>query len=322
MNMKKSIYSILFTFVAIACTAGFANAQAAKGDPGNISLNAYVPEQIENFPPIAATMLSNKLNQLISTNGVSSGYNDRFIITANLTVASKDLLATAPPMTALTVNVTLYIGDGIDGKKFSSHSVTVKGVGTNETKAYMEAIKLINPNDPGIKSFVADGKSKIIDYYNSRCPIIMKEANALAAQNKFEEAISMLAGVPDASTECYNKAMAAAAPLYQKAIDRRCKTSLAEATNLWNANQNLETANAVGEILTSIDPQSSCYGEVKALSNKVAKKVQEVDKREWNYKFESEIGLKKDLIKAYRDVGVAYGKGQPKSVTYNVRGWW
>ena len=29
-----------------------------------------------------------------------------------------------------------------------------------------------------------------------------------------------------------------------------------------------------------------------------------------------------EMIRAYRDVGVAYGNGQPDSIEYNVNGWW
>ena len=57
------------------------------------------------------------------------------------------------------------------------------------------------------------------------------------------------------------------------------------------------------------------------LSAKIQKRVIEIDKREWNYVMKEQQQTS-EMIKAYRDVGVAYGNGQPKSVTYNVNGWW
>ena len=80
-------------------------------------------------------------------------------------------------------------------------------------------------------------------------------------------------------------------------------------------------ANLVGEILSTIDPEASCYSEAKALSDKIGKRVYELDKREWNYKLETEVNLKRDLIKAWRDIGVAFGNGQPKNYAYNIIGW-
>jgi len=315
--MKNLFNKILI--IAIVAFCGVAKAQS--DDAGRISLTAFIAEN-ENLPQGATAVLSNKLNQITNVNGMGSTGFNRFIITANLITSTKDIIASAPPMTALTLDVTLYIGDGIEGRKFSSHSMTVKGVGINENKAYMDAIKNIKPNDAKVQSFITEGKNKIIEYYNTRCNFIMKEAQNLEAQNRLEEAIMILTSVPDASLDCYNKSMAAVAPLYKKLIDRNCKLRLVEATNVWNTTQTLEGANAAGEILSSIDPQSSCFSQVQALSEKIGRRVLELDKREWNYKFESEIGLQKDLIKAYRDVGVAYGNGQPQSMTYNIIGWW
>jgi hypothetical protein len=323
--MKNLITKIAFCLIT---ALGFANLTLAQesstsaGSLGRITITPYIPEQIEGLPAGAANMLSNKLNQLVSANGISgSGYLSRFIITPNIDVATKDILATAPPMTALTLNVNLYIGDGFDGKKYASHTVTVKGVGINENKAYMDAIKNIKPNDAGVQSFIASGKTKIIDFYNARCTQIINEANGLATQFKYEEAMFKLTSIPEECTECYNKTLTVIGPMFKKLIERDCKVKMADANSKWNANQSWETANEVGAILASIDPEASCYKDAKALNDKIGKRVLEIDKREWNYKLETEVNLKRDAIKAWRDVGVAFGNGQPKTQVYNIIGW-
>ena len=86
-------------------------------------------------------------------------------------------------MHSYTLAVTFYIGDGIDGLKYASYTSTVKGVGENTNKAYASALKNIKANDPNFSTFIQKGKTKIIEYYNSRCDFILKEANTLAAQN-------------------------------------------------------------------------------------------------------------------------------------------
>lgn len=311
-----------------ALMAGFAHgmqAQKAADATSKIELTAFVGEQPEAMPGGAAAMLENKLGQVLSQNGLSSAaFNSRFIITPHITVLTKDLTATAPPMTALTLEVTLAIGDGFEGRKFATQSLTVKGVGTNENKAYIEAIKQINPSNPALQAFLATGKSKILDYYNTKCPTILQQAKALESQNKIGEALYMLTTVPDAAADCYKKSMAAAEPLYKKQIEQDCKTRLMEAQTVWNANQNYEGAQQAGEILAGIDPLASCYGDVKALAAKIGKRVQEIDKREWQLTVDQEVGLERDRIKAMRDIGVAWGKGQPKTQTTNyiVKGWW
>lgn len=322
-NNINKILSIIVVFLGLTNSSVGQNAQNTTSEIGGIALSAYIPEQIEGMPEIARNMIENKLNQIINTNGVgNSNYNSRFILTTNVAVMTKDIIASAPPMHALSLDVTLYIGDGMDGKKFASHSITVKGVGINENKAYIDAFKNIKQNDAALLSFVSKGKAKIIEFYNATCSQIIKEAQNLEKQNQLEQAVFNLVSVPVECSPCYDKSMAALKPIFKKKIDRDCTIKLMEANNLWNAGQDLETANGVGEILVTIDPMAACYNDAKALSSKVGKRVLELDKREWNYKLETEVNLKRDLIKAYRDVGVAYGKGQPKSVVYNVNGWW
>jgi hypothetical protein len=314
--MKKILLSIL---IAIGCNTYAQNTAGKNNDADRIT---FVPQQIDQMPEAARGSLTNKLNQIVTQNGLGgSAFNERFIITANINVLSKDIAPTAPPIYSYTLDITLYIGDGIDGTKFASESVTVKGTGESDAKAYISALKNLKTKDPKYQSFIDAGKNKIIQYYNSKCDFIIKEAQTLASQNNFEEAIFKLTSVPEVCKECYDKCMDAVAPIYKKQIDRDCKLKFNEANNLWSANQTVEVANQVGEILSTIEPNAACFGEVKALSNKIASRIKAIDSREWNYKLKEQAQVS-ERIKAYRDIGVAYGNGQPKTVTYNVRGWW
>jgi hypothetical protein len=317
--MKNLTFCILY-FIGIN---SFAQNDAAKSnDIARITLATFVPQQIDKMPEAARSMLANKLSQIVTQSGMGgSAINQRFILTANIVVLTKDITPTAPPMQAFTLDITLYIGDGIDGTKFASTSVSVKGVGENETKAYISALKNLKTNDPTYQSFIESGKIKIVEYYNSKCDFIIKEAQTLVNQNKFDEAIFKLIGVPEVCKGCYDKCMDAVAPIYQKQIDRDCKLKLAEATNLWAASQTVDGATQAAELISTIEPSAACFGEVKALSSKIAARVKELDAREWKYTLK-EQAQESERIKAYRDIGVAYGNGQPKSVTYNVRGWW
>ncbi len=315
-------YKIFLLLLILALSINIAQAQNSNvkmSDKGRFGLAVWVPEQIEGMPIASKKNLENKLTQIIAANGITTNaMNSRFIITANIIITSKDITSTAPVMQAYTLDVTLYIGDGFEGKSFSSYTTTAKGVGENETKAYNAALKNIQVNDPNYQSFIDQGKTKIMEYYNAQCDYIIKNAKSLAGMNKFDEAIWNLISVPDACTECWDKCIAASASIFQQKIDFECKTKLLEATNIWNADQSWDAAQNAGKILSSIDPKSSCFNESKTLSDKIAKRILEVDKREWDFKYDQEIGLKRDMIKAYRDVGVAWGNGQPKNVTYKT----
>ncbi len=316
--------TILTIFILFSCLISKAQNEKGKTDDlGRIVLNAFVPNQSENLPPAVKNNLENKLSQIASSNGLGgSSLNQRFIITSNVQLITKDITPTAPPMHAYTMDITFYIGDGIDGIKFSSYTLTTKGIGENETKAYISAFKNINTSDPKIKDFVETGKGKIIEYYNSKCDYIIKEAETMASRNEYDAALFKLTGVPEVCSDCYNKCMDASTIIYKKKIDYDCKQKLSQANAIWASNQSWDGAELAGTIISTIEPGSICFKDARALSDKISKRIYEIDKREWNLKVEKEVSIEKDRIKAYRDIGVAYGNGQPKSVVYNVRGWW
>ena len=315
----KKIITLVFLFAIAALQA-----QGKAGDSSGITLTAYMSDQIDGFPAMAKNNMLDKLSQIGMANGMGGNPGSRFIITANVVVMSKDITPTVPPMQAVTLGVTLYIGDGLEGTKFASQSVTLKGVGENETKAYISALKGLRVNDPQYQTFIEKGKNQIMSYYNSKCDQIIKDAKNLAAQGQYDEAIYKLAGVPDATT-CYAKSSEAILPIYKLQIQKDCQKNLALATNAWNANQNSEGATAAAEYLAMIDPAAPCFGSAKDLSNRIAKAILARDNKEWEFQMklaQAEIDDRKATLQAARDIGVAYGNGMSKATIYNVRGWW
>ena len=309
--MKKIIYIVMFLV---------STGMVAQNDNG-ITLGAYIPAQTEGIPAYAQSMLKNKLGRIITENGISDDvYNSRFIITPNITVLSKNITGTAPTMVALTLDLTLYIGDGVAGNLFSSQSLLLKGVGTNETKAYMSALKMIKPKNSEVQSFISKGKQKIIDYYNANCGLMIKKAQALESQNEFEQALIVMTSVPEAST-CFSTIKSKIKPLYIKTINRDCTIKLSEASAIWAANQDINAANDAAGLLATIEPSAACFGQVKTLYSKIAARVKELGDRDWNYALKV-LEVQADTVKAARDVGIAYGENQPESMTYNVRGWY
>lgn len=309
MNKLKYIFAALFL-------VGIMQIKAQKTEEKErLALSVWIPENVEGLTDMARNNLENKLLQLITANGVGgSGDFTRFIISANVNTLSKEITNTG--MQALTLNITLYIGDGFQGKAFTSYATTVKGVGENDTKAYLSALKNLKISDPAYQGFIDKGKSKIIAYYNAQCDQIIREAKVLAGLNKFDEAIFNLTSVPDVCTDCWKKAMDAVAPVFKQKIDYECREKIQRANAIWNAGQSWEAAQEAGAILSTIDPNAACVNDIKALSSKIEKRIKEVDGREWKFVYDYNIGLTRDLIKAYRDVGVAYGNGQPKNVMY------
>lgn len=306
------IFKIIFFFLVTT-------SMVAQENTG-IYLGANIPEQAEDIPSNSKSLFVNKLGQIITKNGVSDDLNNsRFILVPKVSVITKNITPTAPPKIALNLDVTLYIADGIGGNLFASESFNLKGVGTNETKAYISAINRLKPGNPAIQNFIEKGKNKIINYYNTNCDLIIRKAGNLEAQKKYEEALFELSLIPESST-CFNKSYKLIRSIFQKVIDRECKIRLNEASGIWAANQDINAANEAAEILVEIDPDSSCFSQVKSLFSKISSRVKEVSDRGWTYKLKV-LDLEKDRIKAARDVGVAYGNNQPQK-EYNYKGWY
>jgi hypothetical protein len=321
--MKK----ILLLFVGSTLTIFSQNTQGKADDASRIALTTYVPEQVSSLKPEAKNILFTKLNEIATKNGIgASSLNDRFILTANVIELTKDISTTTPVIYSYNLQITLYIGDGIAGTKFATHSIEVKGAGNSEIKAYISAIKNIKPIDAQYKNFIDEGKSKIIEYYNSKCDFIIKEAKMLESKNEYENAISVLLSVPEVCKECYDKCMDAVGPLYQKHIDLICAKDLMEATTQWNLTQDFSAAEAASRFLVNIDPKSKCYKDAQILNEKIAKRIKELDQREWDFMLKQqndETEIQKMQIKGATDIAIAKAKNQPKTIIkYNIYGWW
>ena len=300
--MKKIIAILILTFAAIT-----SNAQVKLDDFGRIVLNTYLPDNIA-IPTEAKNLLLTKLNQITSNNGMGgSQSNPRFIITANVNVGTKDIIAGPPQMIAQNLDVTLFIGDAITNTIFTNTTLSLKGVGTNENKAFIEALKTINPKNKEVLAFLEEGKTKIINYYSTNCDFIIKEAQTLVKQEKYDEAIYQLSLVPDVCQDCYFKCLDTLSVVYQKKIDADCRTKFKLAKVTWSAAQNPEGAEKVGDILSTINPLASCQAEIDAFIKTIDAKLKADEKAKWQFKMKQYA----DKIAAHKEqVRIAEEKGK------------
>lgn len=315
----------LTTTLLIAGLAGVASGQINQDDLKRIRITPYVSAEKTKIPAESAALLTNKMSQIVLNSGLSSsGIDKRFIITPNVAFINKEIVPSSPPMHSYNLEVTFYIGDAVAGTVFSTATKSVTGVGVSEEKALIDAFKQINAKDKQLDEFVKAGKEKILSYYQGACDVIITQAKSLSNQQRYDEAIFQLISVPDAVSGCYQKCVDAIKNIYTTKINVECKRYLNEANNAWSSNMSYEGAESAATWLGRIEPTADCYAEARQLRDKMSKRLLEIDKRNWDFKWESEIGVTKDLIKAYRDIGVAWGNNQPKNINvlYNVNHWW
>ena len=200
----------LLLMIGVGVASVFAaQAQNNMGKADDFARIALAPVIDDNtIPANARTMLENKIRQICTLNGLAGeGSNPMFSIRATVDVLSKELTPTAPPMHALNLTVNMFIVDNSTGNVFSQTSIDVKGAGQNESKAYAQAIKGLDPKRGQFKAFVEQGKNKIIEFYNSQCDMVLSRANALKEQGRDGDASALLYSVPEVCKECYDRCM-------------------------------------------------------------------------------------------------------------------
>ena len=327
--MKKHIL-ILFSLSIFSFSLS-----AQNTDLNQIAIYTYLPSNL-NIPSEAAKLLENKLTQ-ISTNYGLGGRNisNKFIITANIQVLSKDVLPGPPPMISQKIEITIYIGDADKNILFSSINMKTIGIGQNENKAFINALKDIPTQNTALEGFVNNGKSRIVDYYNSQCNEIIVNAQTLSNQNKYDEAIYNLVTVPNVCNECFIKAKTEIKSIFEKKINFECDNKLKQANVIWAQAHDKSNINRVTNILLGINPNAKCISEVTNFFSQIQNEITEKDKAEWNFKvrqYELEAAKEKELIisarenakidfelekiktASYEKIAVEYARNQPKVI--------
>lgn len=340
--------------LAILLTALMITMVAVAQDYGRIAINVVVP-QLPNVPEEARAALETKMQQVATQYGLASnGLTDRFMMTAKVNVTSKDVTPTTPVKISQKMEVTMFIGDVVDNKVYESVVFTVNGIGQSEEKSMIQAFNQIKLGNPKLKAFIENGERKISEYYTNNCQFILTEANTLASQQKYDAAIAKLMAVPEVCAECYEKCMEKAIEVYRMKIGNEGDALVQQARSAWLAKRDYESASDALTILAKVNPQSTAQEKARALVNEInkhlrgveaarakaakeaAEKAEAREQRDWDFKvkqYEDNLemarqrqadatALQREQITAAREVGVAYGKNQPRTITYyNFRTW-
>jgi sugar/nucleoside kinase (ribokinase family) len=118
--------------------------------------------------------------------------------------------------------------------------------------------------------------------------------------------------------------MQAVQPIYQKKIDREALLAVNKAKNIWQATPNKSGADQIAEILASIDPLSASYEDAVELTERVRKKVEADEKRDWDFKMQKYtdgVKLEQQRIESSMTIAIAYAQNQPKTIIYNKIIW-
>lgn len=278
-------------------------------------ISIQLDEDFTNIPTAANTVLYQTLSRMITEKGFTTeSPTTPFVLTAHCDVLDKSNLPGPPVQTVYNLGITFYMADTYTQKKFANAYITLDGVGTGEVKSYINAFRHISANNKEILNLINTGKKKMMEYYNTQYPNIIKEAQRLVSLQNYEEALTMVLSIPICSNGG-EEATKYGLQLYTKYLDRMNLFLLNRARALWAAGQDQETAYQVCAMLAQIDPDAACYAEAKALMKEVKAQVRSDIDLEMREKYYDQIQLEKSRIEAARAVGVAYGNHQKPTTT-------
>ncbi|MCF2592988.1 hypothetical protein I6E11_04075 [Bacteroides caecigallinarum] len=318
--MKARI--LLLWIMAFCCSVALFS--QTLSDESRISLNAVVAD--EDITAEACKNLENKLTRAIAANGYAdNGYSDRFVLTAKVDILSKDVVPSTPARISQKLDVTFMVGDIIENKVYSTCTVSLAGIGTNETKAFISAFSKVNPNHKELQAMLVEARHKIVTFYTDHCDEIVRNAQTLADMQKYDEAIFRLMSVPNVCAECFQKCQSVASAIYSRKIDSEAVALLNQAKTEWMSHPNADGVQAVASIIGQISHQAKNYDEVVAFRQEVSSKLEADAKKEWDFQmkqYEDNQAFKRSIVDACKAIGVAFGNGQPKNVTRNIVSRW
>ena len=267
-----------------------------------VNVDSKVPVNLQS-------MLTSKLREAVAKNGMGGDVKKaHFVVVASTEELSKETVSGLRPVVAMTLELNLYIKNSYTGEMFAATSVSLSGSGRNQASAQRAAISNFSGQGRAVQLFMQEAKRKIEAFYNSQITSIISQAETMAAQNKFDEALFLLSSIP-ACTKKYDKAEKAMLDIFQQYIDLDCKQKLVKAQMAWNSAQNREGAKLAGAYLTAVDPRSDCTDEVQKLCKAISERIGE----EWEFYKE----LKRDSvkheelrIKAAMEIGKAFAENK------------
>ena len=191
-----------------------------------------------------------------------------------------------PHRISQNVEIILMLGDVVEDKILSQFTFNTIGVGTNEDKSLISAIKNLNPQNQELKGFILDGKQKILDFYQANCEEIIAQAQQKASQDNYEEALFMLSTIPDVCSDCFERSATVTADIYEKMINVRGAEYLQLAKTSWAQNPDRQGAQIACSYLSRISSSASCQNEVELLLQQISSKMNDINKQEWEFEMQ------------------------------------
>jgi len=190
--------------------AAIANKKAETGlDPDvvlfqrNIKLTVLPPKAEDEITYNVQLKVAERLMQIASIGGIgASGESPCFAIAAMMTPVSKKSTGTVPQKCICTYNVTIFVGNMVDGMIYAGITQKVTGAGSSfEDAAVCAAGEIKNSNE--MQQMLQSAEEQIISWYENNISTLKQQVNACVARADYSMAYALLSCVPAQAKKCY-----------------------------------------------------------------------------------------------------------------------
>lgn len=305
--MLKYLVVIL---MLVSCSVSFGQQQLSSKEM--IGLTPVVPQAM-NLSPEVKKVLGQKLLQMVTQNGFGS-FSGQFVLTANVVVVDKQVTSTVPAQFVVSLEVSCYLLNVAEMVIVDETSFAVKGIDKLENKAMIQAVNQIAPKSPNVRNFMAQCRTKIVDYYATRIPALLAKAKSLSERDEYEEALAVLSAIPESVDE-YPAIAEQMVVLYTKVLDKNAATAIQSAKGKIALR---DYEGAIGDLIY-VDPSSTHFASATKMINSIKQTIDaeeqaaleqqmkmyeaEMDARQKAH--DDAVSLEKQRIDAAKQIGTA-----------------
>lgn len=248
-----------------------------------------------NIPADARAAMNQKLLQMTTQNGFGAT-GGPFVLTADVRTMDKQVTATAPAQYIVELEVSVYIVNLQEQLLAAETSFVVRSIESTENKAVIRAINRINPRTPAVRKFMASAREKIVDYYATRIPAIVAKAQSLADRSNYEDALAVLAAVPECLND-YPMVAERMSGIYTQMVDKYATVSIQEAKSKIALH---DYAGALDALLY-VDPSSTRFDEASQMVDSIKNTIDAKEQAEMQARLEQMEAQRELALKMHDD---------------------
>lgn len=322
--MRKLLYGIA---VLLLCSF-YSQGQEVLSAKEMVAVTPVIPDGLD-LPDYAKKALEHKLIQITTQNGFGS-ISGEIALTANVITTDKQVTGTIPAQYVVSLEVSLIVVNVLEGTIINEIAVPLKGIDKAENRAITMAFNNLNPRSPAIRNFMKQCRKKIIDYYTTRIPALTAKAKSLADRTEYDQALSVLASIPESVDE-YPAIADQMVTIYMKKIDKD-GTAFLQNAKAKLAQHDLE--GALNELIR-IDPSSNSFTKATGMIDAIKQEADEKEKAELEREMqqleaeketqqkarENQVMLEKLRIEAAKKAGENYTRTSSSDMEKQVSKW-